>query len=92
MATRFRPSAGVASHQEMQVMSTYWTNFARTGDPNGPGLPDRPRFTPANPVRLVFGEPNRPGPISGQGRARLDALDAYYPWERDHGRGDAGMK
>jgi para-nitrobenzyl esterase len=29
-----------AQHKALQAtMSTYWTNFARTGDPNGPGVP-----------------------------------------------------
>ena len=37
------------------AMSSYWLNFARTGNPNGPGLPEWPKYTAANDLYLELG-------------------------------------
>jgi para-nitrobenzyl esterase len=37
------------------AMNTYWAQFAKTGDPNGPGAPATwPRFTPDADKRLTL--------------------------------------
>jgi len=49
--------AGGASDKDKQVIALtqdYWTNFAKTGDPNGAGLPAWPAFTPSDRETLVF--------------------------------------
>ena len=35
-------------------MNSYWANFAKTGDPNGPGLPHWPKFTPSGDELINF--------------------------------------
>jgi para-nitrobenzyl esterase len=37
-----------------QRMTDYWTNFAKTGDPNGPGLPQWPQFDATTQAALTF--------------------------------------
>lgn len=37
-------------------MMAYWVNFAKTGDPNGPGLPTWPAYTGATDLNLEFGD------------------------------------
>ncbi len=59
-------------------MSSYWVNFARSGDPNGPGLPRWPEYRPgADPVRAKILDAD---PESEQlpSTDRLAVYDARY--------------
>ena len=39
-----------------KLMATYWTNFAKSGDPNGDGVPVWPNFTTDSERVLHFGD------------------------------------
>ncbi len=41
-------------HQLAHMMSSFYANFAKTGDPNGPGLPPWPVYEPSEPQHMVF--------------------------------------
>lgn len=63
-------------HDLSRVMSAYWTNFARTGDPNGEGLPAWPRYERASDQSLEFGAEIRIA--EGVRKAKLDVFDRVF--------------
>lgn len=40
------------------IMSSVWINFARTGNPNGSGVPTWPEYTTAHKATLIFDAPS----------------------------------
>jgi para-nitrobenzyl esterase len=76
-----RPAPTEADRAISEEMQGYWVNFAKQGDPNGPGLAHWPAFTAAAPLVMRFGVDPGPAPIPHQDR--LKVLDDYYAWRRD---------
>ena len=58
-----------------QQMQLFWTNFAKTGDPNGEGLPAWPRFDAASETVMELGDVTRPIGVLDAPRKTL--FDAY---------------
>lgn len=65
------------------AMTTYWANFARSGDPNGAGLPKWPRYDAAGRRVLHLDETIRDAPDTL--RPRYELLDAYTAKQRTAG-------
>jgi para-nitrobenzyl esterase len=63
-----------------EVMATYWTNFAKRGDPNDKGVPLWPAFNQANPVLMHFNRTPHTGSIPNTDA--LTVLDKYFAWRR----------
>ena len=57
-----------------RMAQSYWVNFAKTGDPNGPGLPAWPAYDTGR--RLIIDVDTRAE--REKVRARYEFLDQFY--------------
>jgi len=62
------------------AMATYWTNFAKYGDPNGKNMPAWPAFSDQHSELMYFAGTPHTGPVPNP--EGLKALDAYFAWRR----------
>ncbi|MEH6912238.1 MAG: carboxylesterase family protein [Oceanicoccus sp.] len=59
-----------------QIM-TYWTNFAKRGNPNQPGMPAWPRFQPVDPQEMELGERVGMRPVERREKYEALMIDQY---------------
>ncbi len=72
----FGPMAAFAPPQDTamsETMQAYWTNFARTGDPNGAVLPVWPEFEGRAPQTLVIDD--KPHVVTNFRKAQFEAVN-----------------
>jgi len=64
-----------------EIMGKYWINFAKTGDPNGDGLPVWPSFSNENSQAMhLTGPVPEAGPVASE--SAMKVLDTYFTWRR----------
>jgi para-nitrobenzyl esterase len=63
-----------------ETVATYWTNFAKHADPNGPGVPFWPRFTGRERPVMHFHNTATVGGVPSADA--LEVLDRYFAWRR----------
>lgn len=63
-----------------EAMGTYWTNFAKYGNPNGEGIPEWPAFSDDKAEVMYLQQKPHVGPVPSE--ESLKVLDEYFKWRR----------
>ena len=78
------PAAEVTDEEQAlsDVMIKYWTNFAKSGDPNAEGLPAWPLFRDGE-VTVMYLKGDMPHPVPVPNLDKLQFMDEYFAWLRE---------
>ena len=77
-ARRGAPEPTTEDKELAQIMNSYWTNFAKTGDPNGEGLPLWPLYNTQKEEILDIESDGTPVGKSDPRKARLDVIEKAF--------------
>ncbi|MCU4674056.1 carboxylesterase family protein [Catenovulum sp. 2E275] len=77
------PNHAGTSKSDLQIseaMASYWTNFAKTGNPNGDNLTLWPAFNHQTQQVMLFQQTTKVAPVPD--RKALTVMDEYFKWRR----------
>jgi para-nitrobenzyl esterase len=70
-----------------ETMNAYWANFAKTGNPNGQGLPEWSVFKPKKQQVLDIQSDGKAVGKPDPKKARLDVIEKENKWGNLHKKG-----
>jgi len=74
-----------ADHALSELMATVWTQFARTGNPNGEGLPEWQAYTAENEAYMEFGA-DTGARRGGLRAAKMELFERAWALQRENAR------
>jgi len=75
------PNTPPSDFKLSDAMGTYWTNFAKNGNPNGNGVPEWPAFSNEH-QDVMYLSGSKPFVSTVPGEKPLQVLNDYFKWRR----------